>query len=449
MKKSLMKTYWVSAAITLLMALAAAVGMLALRIDDTRESLYAMLEGASAWTLETRESLQEHTLSIAAISPPVRATFLMDHGLVLADSHMDPLTLPMHYDRPEVTQALAGRIGESLRFSQSQGVFTLNIAKLVTPYLVLRLSYPVSEITQMLAIYTVGIVVLFFVLHALQRRSLERFSRSLIQQMEDVRRLMEGTLENPHAVFPELQPAMDHIAYLAQRLNDDMKEISRTLSLRNDCVANASHELRSPLTSIMGFAEMLSEGLADTPEEQALCIETIRTECERMLCVIEEILLLSRAERHTPQAVTVHMNALSREVCQALTPQAAEKKITLSQEGEITLTAPEKDVWEILYNLIDNAIRYGRQGGYVKVRMGEGRLIVEDNGIGIEARHLPRLFEQFYRVDEARDASRRGTGLGLSIVRALVERNGGRIEVESQLEVGTRFIVTFGKEAAP
>lgn len=446
MKKSLFKTYWVSASITLLMALAAAIAMLVLRIDDTRESLYVMLEGASAWTLETQESLQDHALSIAAISPPVRVTFLMDQGLVLADSHMDPLTLPMHYDRPEVVQALEGLRGESLRFSQSQGVFTLNVAKLVTPYLVLRLSYPVSEITQMLAIYTVGIAVLFFVLHTIQRRSLDRFSRSLIRQMEDVRRLMEGTLEKPNAVFPELQPAMNHIAYLAQRLNDDMREISRTLSLRNDFVANASHELRSPLTSIMGFAEMLSEGLADTPQEQALCIETIRSECQRMLEVIEEILLLSRAERHSPAPVEVKVHALSQEVCHGLAPQAAERSITLSQEGEMTLLAPEKDVWEILYNLIDNAIRYGRQGGYVKISMHENQLAVEDNGIGIESQHLPRLFEQFYRVDEARDPSRRGTGLGLSIVRALVNRNGGQIDVQSQPGAGTCFTVTFAKE---
>lgn len=446
MKKSLFKTYWVSASITLLMALAAAIAMLVLRIDDTRESLYTMLEGASAWTLETQESLQEHAQSIAAISPPVRVTFLMEQGLVLADSHVDPLTLPMHYDRPEVIQALEGLTGESLRYSQSQGVFTLNMAKLVTPYLVLRLSYPVSEIPQMLAIYTVGIAVLFFVLHTIQRRSLDRFSRSLIRQMEDVRRLMEGTLDKPNAVLPELQPAMDHIAYLAQRLNDDLKEISRTLSLRNDFVANASHELRSPLTSIMGFAEMLAEGLADTPQEQALCIETIRCECQRMLEVIEEILLLSRSERHSPDPVEVKVHTLSQEVCRALAPQAAERSITLSQEGEMTLMAPEKDVWEILYNLIDNAIRYGRKGGYVKIRMGKHQLAVEDNGIGIESRHLPHLFEQFYRVDEARDASRRGTGLGLSIVRALVNRNGGQIHVQSQPGAGTCFTVAFTKE---
>ncbi|MBQ2700008.1 MAG: hypothetical protein IJF65_02515 [Clostridia bacterium] len=446
MKKSLQKTYWVSAAITLVMALVAALFMLILRIDDKRESLHAVLEAASAWTLESQESLAEHAQSIAELSPPVRVTYLMAHGLVLADSHQDPMTLPLHYDRPEVVAALKGETGESLRFSSTMNTFELYAAKKVSPYLILRLGYPMWEITQFLFIYAIGIGGVFLILQGWQRRALNSFSKKMLRQMEDVRLLLAEGEGRPKAVFPELQGDLDHIAYLAQRLHEDLEEVRRTQTLRSDFVANASHELRSPLTSIMGFAEMLTEGLADTPQEQTLCLSTIRSECERMLAVIEEILLLSRAERQQPEKAPVEIHRVIREVCQALSLQAAEKRITLSYEGEWQTLAPEKDVWEVLFNLIDNAIRYGREGGWVKIFLEKGRLTVEDNGVGVAAEHLPRLFEQFYRVDEARQGAARGTGLGLSIVKALVERNGGQITVESQVNVGTRFIVTFEKE---
>lgn len=163
--------------------------------------------------------------------------------------------------------------------------------------MILRLGYPVEIISHTLLFYSIGVVALAIILYILQRRRLTRFAVAMVRQMDDVRRLLEGATTDPTAVFPELQPALEHIAYLAKRLNSDLAEINRTLSLRDDFVANASHELRSPLTSIMGFAEMLGEGLADTPEEQALCLQTIRGECERMLDVVEDVLLLSRAER--------------------------------------------------------------------------------------------------------------------------------------------------------
>ena len=197
----------------------------------------------------------------------------------------------------------------------------------------------------------------------------------------------------------------------------------------------------------MGFAEMLDEGLADTPEEQALCIQTIRSECQRMLNVVEDVLLLSRAEREQELIYTdVRIEQVAEEICQALSPQAAQKNIALSVEGALQLNAVEKDIWEILHNLTGNAIRYGKTGGYVKIRLGERAIAVEDNGIGIDKEHLPHLFEQFFRVDQSRDPSVRGTGLGLSIVRTLAERNGGSVNVQSEPGKGSRFTVTFGKE---
>lgn len=449
MKRRLRRLYWAGICVTMVMATLAVGVMAKIKVDDTRGNLRSILHAASAWTLESTEDLQSMAESIASVSPPLRVTFLMDQGLVLADSEEDPLRMENHASRPEVVQALAGGMGESVRFSDTQTMITIYAAMRISPVLILRLSYPLSEVVGLLALYGAGLLALFLGLYLFQRRALSRFAGDLMRQMDDVRALLEGDLTHAQAVFPELQPAMNNIAYLAGRLNQDLREVSRTLRLRDDFVANASHELRSPLTSVMGFAEMLGEDMAETPEERALCVEMIRSECRRMLDVIEDILHLSRAQAGIEaETRAVDVAAVAREIARALGPQAAQKGIEISVEGELTLEGVEKDFWEILYNLAGNAVRYGRSGGHVRIRLSPQEICVEDDGIGVKKEHLPHLFEQFYRVDQARGMAPGGTGLGLSIVRALAERYGAQALAESEFGKGSRFIVRFdaGKE---
>ena len=447
MKRKLQQIYWAGILITLAVMASAMAIMVSIKIDDTRSHLRSILHAASAWTLESSSALQNLAESIAEVSPPLRVTFMMDHGLVLADSEGDVLTMESHYDRPEVVQARANGTGESLRFSGTQMSLVMYMAKRISPQLIVRLSFPLDEITRLLYYYALGLVLMALFLFFLQRRALNRFSAQLQQQMDEVRMVLEGSRSEAGVIFPELGPAVDNINYLAGRLSSDLEEVTRTLNLRSDFVANASHELRSPLTSIMGFAEMLDEGLADSKEEQELCVKTIRSECGRMLMVIEDILHLSKTEKQeAPALAPVSVHELAQEVCLALSPQAGQKSISLCFDGEMVVHGVEKDVWEILYNLVDNAIRYGKQCGRVDIAMKGNSLTVSDDGVGIEEKHLPRLFEQFYRVDETREMSAGGTGLGLSIVHALVVRMGGRIEVESEIGIGTAFTVTFMEE---
>ena len=452
MKKSLKKIYWISIGIALAVMFAALAVTIRIKIDDKREELRSTLYVASAWTLDSRSDLQSLSEDIAAISAPMRATFIMSNGLVLADSHLDARTMVNHLSRPEIKEALSGGFGEDFRLSDTDAEFVYYEALLVDKNLILRLSYPISEVLNLMAMYAAGFVVLFILLYALQRKAFDEFAGTVTGQMEAVRALLEGETQETPKVFPELQPAMNNIAFHAGRLRNDLDEVKRTLNVRSDFVANASHELRSPLTSIMGFAEMLDEGLAETEEEQQLCIRTIRGECRRMLDVIEDILLLSRSEKQSaPEAREVDVTAIAQEICQSLSPRAAERRIALGMQGGMTVTAIEKDVWEILYNLIDNAIHYGSEGGYVKVTLSQNALSVEDDGIGIAAAHLPHIFEKFYRVDEARDArstSSGGSGLGLSIVRSLAARNGAEVTVESEPGRGSRFTVTFAQQTA-
>ena len=448
MKRRLRHLYWTGIVITMAMATVVMAMMVKLKIDDTRESLRSILHAASAWTMESTEDLQSMAESIASVSPPLRVTFLMEQWLVLADSEADALSMENHATRPEVQEALQGGIGESLRFSDTQVVATLYAAMRISPVLILRLSYPLWELAGVLAAYGAGLLCLFLILYVLQRRTLSRFGRDLLVQMDEVRRLLEGDAGHGRAVFPELQPALDNISYLARRLREDLSEVSRTLTLRDDFVANASHELRSPLTSVMGFAEMLDEDMADSPEERELCVRMIRSECQRMLDVIEDILNLSRAEAQpAEEAHAVDVGGVAREIATSLSAQASQKGIEIRVEGEMVREGVEKDFWEILYNLAGNAVRYGREGGHVWIRLTGDAIEVEDDGVGIAPEHLPHIFEQFYRVDESRGMAPGGTGLGLSIVRALAERCGARVTVESEAGKGSTFAVHFDAEA--
>ena len=448
MKRRLQNIYWRGIALTLVMAMAAIGVMVKMKTDDTRTNLNAVLHAASLWTLESNADLQELADSIASVSPPIRVTFLMDTGLILADSREDADRTVIHDKDPEIVAVRQGKIGRDFRLSATDAAFELYMARRVSPQLILRVSYPVLEVAELLAAYGVALLLLFFVLHRSQKRTISRFARELVQQMEEIRRLLDGEVDGVRAVFPEFQPTLDAIAYQVERLHEDHREILRTLRLRSDFVANASHELRSPLTSVRGFAEMLEEDMADTPQERALCVQMIRSECDRMLAVIEDILRLSKAE-HQPAspAETVDVSAVAGEVCRSLAQRAAQKRISLHVEGDLRLTAWEKDLWEVLYNLVDNAIRYGREGGHVFVRLSPGRIEVEDDGIGIAPEHVNHVFEQFYRVDDARDAASGGTGLGLAIVRAIAERYHGSIRAESALGAGSRFILELGEEA--
>jgi len=261
MRRRLQRIYWIGIVCTLIMAMIAVSLLVMFRIEDKSESLRSVLETASAWTLESGSDLQTHTNHIASVSPPLRVTFLMDSGLVLADSEEDALLMNNHSDRPEVQAALRDEIGQSLRISDTQSVFMLYAAKRIAPNLILRLGYPIEMITRVLVLYSVGMILLFIILNMFQRRALTRFTDSLARQMNDVRMTLEGDAEPPRAVFPELQPALDNLSYRARRLNSDLEEVRRTLTLRNDFVANASHDCAVRLLPLWALPKCWTRGL--------------------------------------------------------------------------------------------------------------------------------------------------------------------------------------------
>ena len=229
----------------------------------------------------------------------------------------------------------------------------------------------------------------------------------------------------------------------------DITQIRRLEKVRSDFVANASHELRTPVTALKGFSEVLLDGAMENPATLKQFLEIIYKESKRLEILVNDILELSRVEqKQVPLNVeTVNIMKIIASCFQVIQPQAEAKQIKLSM-----YTSESEDVWaltdrsrleQILNNLIMNGVNYTDNGGKVSVMVekinDEAVIHVADTGIGIPEEDLNRIFERFYRVDKARSRNSGGTGLGLSIVRYLVQNLNGRIEVKSHLGIGTTF----------
>jgi two-component system phosphate regulon sensor histidine kinase PhoR len=231
----------------------------------------------------------------------------------------------------------------------------------------------------------------------------------------------------------------------------DLTVVKRSEQLRADFIANASHELRTPLAAVTGFIETL-RGHAKTDEvarEQFLDIMAV--EADRMRRLIDDLLSLSRIEmnEHVKPEGHVDLEGVVRQAVAALRPLAAQDTVTVALEPEPGLPQAIGDpdeLAQLFQNLVHNAIKYGREGGRVWVRLGRAGTdqvfaAVHDNGEGIAPSVIPRLTERFYRVDVKRSRERGGTGLGLAIVKHIVSRHQGRLSIESRLGEGSTFTV--------
>lgn len=225
------------------------------------------------------------------------------------------------------------------------------------------------------------------------------------------------------------------------------KEIVRQ---KSDFFANASHELKTPITVMRGLAELLlqTEGL---PEKERKQIERIHKESLRLTSLISDMLKISKLERgdEEEERAAVDLSALANEVVSELTVAIQKKNLQVSVTGAGTVTADNKSIYELMQNLVSNAVNYNKENGWLNVAIEDREqtvvLCVEDGGIGVEKEHLPRLCERFYRVDKSRSKKTGGTGLGLAIVKHVCARYNADLKIESEIDEGTRITVTFKK----
>jgi two-component system, OmpR family, phosphate regulon sensor histidine kinase PhoR len=231
----------------------------------------------------------------------------------------------------------------------------------------------------------------------------------------------------------------------------DLTVVKRSEQLRADFIANASHELRTPLAAVSGFIDTLRGHAREDEAARAQFLDIMAVEATRMRRLIDDLLSLSRIEmnEHVKPEGRIHLESVVRQAIAALKPLAAQDHITVTVEAEpgvADLVIGEQDeLVQLVQNLIHNAIKYGREQGFVQVSLGqsEGQVFaaVRDNGEGIAAGAIPRLTERFYRVDVRRSKERGGTGLGLAIVKHIINRHQGRLGIESRLGEGSTFTV--------
>jgi two-component system phosphate regulon sensor histidine kinase PhoR len=232
----------------------------------------------------------------------------------------------------------------------------------------------------------------------------------------------------------------------------DITRTERLEIVRQEFLSNVSHELRTPLTAILAFVETLQSGALDDRESSQRFLSIIGKNASRMHGLIDDILELTAIEGGNIQLrrASVTLKDLAGDVIAALNAKAAEHHVTLVNEVDsgIVVQAEGRRLEQMLTNLIDNGIKFGGEGATVKVRYesdSRDKIIVEDNGEGIPAQHLERLFERFYRVDRARSRDMGGTGLGLAIVKHLALLHGGEVTVSSELGKGTSFTIHLPK----
>lgn len=214
---------------------------------------------------------------------------------------------------------------------------------------------------------------------------------------------------------------------------------------KQEFTANVSHELKTPLTSISGYAEMIENGMAK-PEDVTKFASRINREAKRMLKLVTDIIKLTELDETQimQEAEQVDLFVLAQENIETLEAAALCNNTTISLSGESSIVTGNRSLLsELIYNLIDNAIRYNRDNGSVSVRVYHHVLTVRDTGIGIPKAHQSRIFERFYRVDKSRSKATGGTGLGLAIVREICEQHHAQIRLESREGVGTEISVTF------
>lgn len=247
--------------------------------------------------------------------------------------------------------------------------------------------------------------------------------------------------------------AYEELTPLVNMIKDQHQDIIKAARIRQDFTANVTHELKTPLTSISGYAELLETGMASEKEVQRFA-QGIHKSANRLLSLINDIIKLSELDSAEQEFVTeqVDLYELAQTCVEMLQPNAEKHQVTLLFEtGEMNKSHVVKGnkqmLEELLFNLCDNAIRYNNPGGnvWVQVTVREEQILlkVKDNGIGISPEHQDRIFERFYRVDKSRSKQTGGTGLGLAIVKHIIARHHARLELDSEVGVGTEIRVLF------
>lgn len=374
-------------------------------------------------------------------SEHIRITLIGESGNVLFDTEADTASMESHDSRPEIQSAFGAGEGNAIRQSRTLNQSTYYYAVKLDSGQVLRLAKDADSIYRIVGVAVPYILIFVAILFAVCCISSCFLAEGIMRPVKMIARNVENI--EKIEVYEELMPYMEAI----KSQHDD---VLLNAQMRQEFTANVSHELKTPLAAISGYAELIENGMAPSESETKRFAGEIHSNANRLLTLINDIIRLSQldADSGEEEKEPVNLKEIAETCVNMLQMNAEKHRVSLTFEGESVLILSTRQMTEeLVYNLCDNAIRYNKEGGsvHVMVKDGAGKavLTVKDTGIGIPKEHQDRIFERFYRVDKSRSKSMGGTGLGLAIVKHILPKAEADLSLESREGVGTRITVTF------
>ena len=394
-------------------------------------------------TLLEGYNLSENSEDLSALSElktQNRITLIHTDGTVYFDNTVDASGMENHALRSEFLKAKEDGMSTSSRYSSTMLEKTLYFAKLLENGDVLRISCDQHTVGVLVLGMSQILLIMLVIAMIISGVTASILSNKIIEPLNKI------NLENPESsdVYEELKP-------FTKRIAEENFEKSQREELRQQFTANVSHELKTPLTSISGFAEILKQGGTDEKTTKDFA-DTIYEESQRMIALVNDIIKLSKLDEKSIslEKEPLSLREITREAIEVITPIAEKKNVSLNLSGDSGLINGVRPViYEMVYNLIDNAVKYNNENGIVSIRIETITethnviLTVQDNGIGIPEREKERIFERFYRIDKSRSRELGGTGLGLSIVKHAAKYHNASVLVESKEGDGSTFNVIF------
>ena len=375
-----------------------------------------------------------------------RITWIAADGSVLYDNEADTAAMENHLEREEVKQALKDGYGESTRYSNTLSEKQLYAAKQLPDGSVLRLSIVQLAVWTLLLGFAQPICFVIFIALILSFVLASRLAKRIVKPINEI------DLENTDQYYgqenyKEVEPLLRHITEQRRQLKKDQEQIEKTALIRQEFTANVSHELKTPLHAISGYAELIENGMVKEEDIKQFAGK-IHGESMRMQKLVEDIIDLSKLDSGDADLKweDCDLYRIAENAVDSLESAASELNVAVSVSGtSAPLNAIPQVLYSIVYNLCDNAIKYNHSGGSVTVEVSPSKydtaLTVRDTGIGIPEECRERIFERFYRVEKSRSQEVGGTGLGLSIVKHAVMVHRGKITVNSEAGKGSEFIV--------
>ena len=405
----------------------------------------------AAYVNESLDSTPEKLSQYA--NKDLRITLIDSTGAILYDSDAEAGKMENHNDRKEVIDAFAKGFGEDLRYSSTLQAKAFYFAKRLKDGNVMRLGMRQANLQQVFSktipylIALLGAIIVAAILIAI---GLSRAFISPLKKLVD--QLGTPEWKNIENVYKEIDPLVNTIRkqdlelqLTIEQLSSEKQKISQ---LKDEFTANASHELKTPLTSISGYAELIENGMAK-PEDIKVFAGKIHKEAQRLQAIANDIIVLSKLNNHNGESFDlgekINLWNLAHSCIENLVLSANKKNIQLTLDGEPTaeISGNSKLLFEMIFNLVDNAIRYTEAGGKVALLVETNAITVKDTGIGIPEECQSRIFDRFYRLDKCRSKESGGTGLGLAIVKHIAEVHHATIDLKSTVGFGTEIRIGF------